>query len=619
MTRMFQTRPAAVIAACAAMGVSASVLAADIAITDLAPKDSVFVFSINDYKQMRAAFDRTGFKDIWSDPGVQKWFERHTAEHFEQMQGMLDEMGIDKEDIKHPAGMVGGAMWLTLDDDNEIASHVLLAADYAAEAESMSATIEKAIDEGLDRDQLIVDEEEYAGVTVFEITPIEQEEEDGEDAEDEMEWEFEDDGGPFNFDQETIFYARAGELLLMSSDKRAIEDSIDRITGGKDLSTIDENPDYGRSLKQIGSPHMSASVLITPWLDMMKRAEEAQGGEDDEFGMMMPDPSMLAKAAGFDEIKAIALGITFDADAGMLEQTWSVICPTKRGLVALFDNPTIDNTPPAFVSSATTSYSSFQFRFADLLPTIREIAGTLPDEMGQQILQGLGMAEGMVGPIFAQLDPHMFIAQNYNRPFAADSQSMLFGMKAKDQAALTDAIVGFVNTGMAPLQSRDFLGNTIWEMNPGMGGPEIAMGVGGGYMFMGKPAEIENALRAAGAKNSPLAEDEGFKQAAASVGPNAMGFAFTDMRTTIEYLDWTIRNYEKVVRAQFSGPEWQDDPEMKEFAEEMIKSQVENMPSWMQDMPPLDVVIKAVGDMAAQMKSTPDGFTMRSVVLRPGE
>lgn len=619
MNRVFPNRPA-ILSACAVMGLSVSALAADIAITDLAPKDSFLVVSIDDYAQMRAAFDRTGFKEIWTDPGVQKWFDRQAEQFLSDFEQMLDDLGLEQEDLKSPKGMAGGAMWLTMNEENELHPHMIIAADYADEAQAMHDVMVRVMDEGVERDRITLDEEEYAGVTIYQITPLEVEDEEG-DVEAE-EWEWEDDGGMFDLEDEEIYYARAGEMILYSSNKRALENSIDRIETGKVLATIDENPDYARSLAQIGRHHMSASFLVSPMLDAMKRAEEAAGEEmDDEFAMMMPDPMMLMDVAGITAVKAVSFGVNFDADAGMLEQTWSIICPEKRGMIALLDNPPATNTPPAFVTSDATSFTSFQFRFADLLPKVREMAETLPEEMGQQVLQGLGMAEQMIGPVLAQLDPQMVIAQSYTRPFAPDSQKMLVAIKAKDQAALSDAVVGLVNSGMVPLQSRDFLGNTIWEVNPamGMGEGQFALGLGSGHMFIGQTTEIENALRAAGAEGSSLAEDEDFQAAAKAVGTSGLGFTFTDMRTTIEYLDWTMRNYEKIVRAEFSGPEWQDDPDMKEFAEEMIQDALENMPAWMQDAPPLDVIIRNIGDMAGQMKSTPDGFIMRSVVLRPNK
>lgn len=615
MNRVLMKRPA-ILSACAAMGLSVGALAADVTIADLAPSDSIVVISIDNYEQMRASFDRTGFKAIWTDPGMQKWFHRQAAEFFADFEETLDGMGLEKEDLKSPHGMAGGAMWMVLNDENVLEPRLLIAADYGDEAESMDGVMMQMMDEGQDRDQITVDEDEYAGVTIYKITQLEAGEDDA-DEDGEEEWEWEEPSGPLSFENQDMYYARSGDMLFVCSDARALENTIDRVKSGKEMHTVRENASYAKSLSQVGQHDMSASFLVSPLLDMMKKAKEAGG--DDEMGMMMFDPMMVMGMLGVDQVKAVTFGVDFDADAGMLEQTWSVICPEKKGLVALFDNPPTNNTPPSWVTGNATSYTSFQFRFADLIPTIREIANGMPEEEGQQMLQGVEMAAGFVGPLLAQMDPQVILAQGYERPFSPESQTMLVSMKAKDQAALSDAVTNLVNTGMVPLQSRDFLGNTIWEMDPSMAGmgPEISIGIGGGHIFFGKTGEIENALRNAGADNASLADEEAFQHAAKSVGTDAMGFTYTDMRTTIEYLDWTMRNYEAIVRAQFSGPEWQEDEDMKEFAEEMIASQLEEMPGWMQDAPPLDVVIRNIGDMAGQMRSTPDGFVMKSVVLRP--
>ena len=125
MNRVLMKRPA-ILSACAAMGLSVGALAADVTIADLAPSDSIVVISIDNYEQMRASFDRTGFKAIWTDPGMQKWFHRQAAEFFADFEETLDGMGLEKEELKSPHGMAGGAMWMVLNDENVLEPRLLI-------------------------------------------------------------------------------------------------------------------------------------------------------------------------------------------------------------------------------------------------------------------------------------------------------------------------------------------------------------------------------------------------------------------------------------------------------------------------------------------------------------
>ncbi len=597
--------------------------AAPVTITDVAPKDSMVVVSIDNMNATWDAFNRTGFKAVWDEPSIQKWVEESMSDIFKDAAKDLEKLGIDKDELKRPTGPCGMAMWFDYKnrtETDEPTPHMVMLAEYANDAAAMDTVVKQIIEKGEKDKVLELTQSEYDGVTILSIKFIEQPEEaapEGGDEEEELNLdEFGDEGGPAGMDFKEMHYALSGTVLLAASTKEHLETAIDR-SKGKAGESVDDNAEYQQIVKQLGDQQARGVLLTKGIMEEMAREFQDAGGADAE------NAKKMFETMGISELRGVAGGVRFDADKAMMEQTIIVSTPAKKGIMALLDTPATPLEAPAFVPADAASMFMMQVDFPGIVPLIEKIVGTLPDEDGGQAAAMVGGISQMLGPILANLGPQMYIVSEYARPFSAESQQVLVAMKARDAQALTNAIstIG-AQFGM---QSRDFQGNQIWSMEGGMMPIEISIGVGGGHAFFGTGEQVENALRqtAAGEAGAAgrLSSQPGYKAAVASLPNTGIGFGYLNTKQTVQFLEWSLKNMDKIMEAQidqqiesFGG---MDEDQAKEFKKQMMEEQLKAVWPPLRNLPSLDVVLKHVGDSVTDVQSTPEGFTAKTRWLKP--
>ncbi len=601
-------------------------------IADIAPASSALIWSIDNYTQMRASFDRTGFLEVWRDPAIQAWIKKHTQEMVEEINEGLSKIDTRLEDLQPPEGPIGGAFWLApaADADSEPLGHFITLIDFGANADETEKIIAAALEKGERDKTLLVDEEGFGGTTIFKITDLSKaaDEEDAADAEGEDD-EFEDwdmgDESDSPFDHiKTFFYARAGTNFLVASDQDRMERAIDRVIGGKDQPSIGDSPDFATALAQIGPQQGYAVFFPQPLIELVVENDRAMRAdmEPDMLAMMGPSPSDLMRLFGLSEVRAVAGGVRFDTDLGLMEQAYSVLVPTKKGIFTLMDPPAVPFKAPAFASADAAGVTMLQFEFADLLGMLSNVANEFQGEMGEQIKQQLEMASATAGPVLSNLGPQVYIVTNYNKPLNAQSQQILVAINARDTNALTQTITGFAP--MAGLQARDFQGNQIWSMPadamtpiPGMG--QFALAIGFNHLFVGSVPAVENALRMAATPDGlSLGKDERFQRGMAALPGSGLAFGWSDTRRTLEFQEWSLRNMDKIQAAQIEQM-FGDDPESQEAKQMYLEQLKDSIPEFVRDMPSFDVLYKILGDSALEFHSTPEGFKGRSILLRPAK
>jgi len=502
-------------AALAAAAVLAPIAAGDVTIADLAPRDAVVVLSVDDYAAAKAAFERTGFHDAWMEPSIQEWFEEATKDMMAELSDAMDQIDADVEDLAPPEGPAGMALWLQPPAEGEFepSMQLLVVGDFGDEgADKMYDMLLAAIDEGETEGEVIVDRDELKGVEILTLTEPKADEEEDADADADDDWEdWEDWEEPSGPAIEEVHVARSGSYILATTSKDRIERSIERLAGD-DLESVRLDREFQTAVSRLGDHDGYAVVLTRPLLDLARAMEGAQ--DDDGFGAAPPIMTYL-DALGVSEVSSAAIGVKLDGDKGMMQSRGLVRAGEMRGVLALFDAPTVPFEPPAFISADVAEVMMYQVRFSEVFNIARAVMAQMPPEVASQAGM-LGMVEPMVGPLLAQLGPQLYIATTYERPFSATSQKMLVALKVKDEVALS----GFLAQQAAAvgLQGREFQGSQIWTMpeggNPMMPIPmEGSLGLGYGHLFIGATPQVEGALRQAAAPGgATLASDERFRR-----------------------------------------------------------------------------------------------------------
>ncbi len=595
--------------------------AQQLTIADLAPEEAFLILGVDNAKSTIASFKKTGSFALFNDPEMRQWFGELIEEPMSEFQGFLDSIDASAEDFSEPSGMMGMAVWLNATKEgaqgnDAMPAHFLVSAEFGDDAVKMHDMIVRAFEAGEDEDSLTYSKEAMGEAQIYTVRPTEVEVDDaaGDDWDDD-EWgddEWANEAGGMSAGPEEFFYARHGEVLMLSTSLGDMENALSRIEG-VGFDNASGTAAYSR-LKPAGNSYDAYAVLINgPLYDM---ADSMAGDDENQLAMMGVPPIMtILDAVGLSEVRGASMTVSFDHEKGDTVGELFVSAPRLRGLMGLLNVPDKAFKVPSFVSQDAASISMFQVDLAGLFPAIKQALNNMPPEIAQQG-QMLGMIEPSVQPLLAQLGPEIFITQTYRRPFDVDSQEVLVAIGTKDANAITNAFAQMAP--MAGLEGRDFQGNQIWSMPEGGGGMlpigsgGASIGFGFGYMFVGPDNAVEGAMRQAANGDSAFANDKGFQNAMKALSNNGLSFAYQNMEETLAYQAWTAKNMDKIIDKQIDQMFGDfDDEEMKQ---QMRESMMEANP--MGGMPDMKNLAKYIGDSVMEYQLVDGGIKGTFVLLR---
>lgn len=605
---------------------SASAAGAPVTIVDLAPPESMVLVGTNNWSHMQSAFDATQLRALLNEPAVQRWLGGDDGVWLKGLTGTLATVDARPEDVGFPSGMAGGAVWFGPNPDTKaFEARWLLAADYGERAKDVEKILLDLIDRWADKGRVESDETPVGEATVHVVTfKARDEEPPAPDAHGDADagdaW---DDGD--GADAMRAFFgtdlahpakallARVGGVLLVASDMGAMERAIDRMEG-ENVRSVAETPVCSGALAQLGDVHAFAVLFAHPLVDRLNAMHDAEledhGGEHDALAAMPMKPGALADAMGLGEVGAVGLGLRFDADGAMVELVGGLLAGKKEGLLALVNGPGDAFKPPAFVGADVSAVWQFRFDFAGVVPLVQRIVASMPPDAQAQAGAYLTMVSATVSPLLAALGPEVVVTERTERPLGPQSRSTLVAVRTTNALTVSNMLTQFgPSLGVA---RRDFEGNEIWEAEQRGFGAMPAIGVGGGYAFLGPVTSVEGALRLVGRPDGlRLADEPRFQRAASGLGAAGLLYAYAEMKSSLEYLEWQLKNYEQLVRAQLEPLVSDMEPDARRQVMERAM-ETAKPPKWLADMPGADVFLRHVGDSVSEARSTPDGFRWRT-------
>ncbi len=594
MTRTRSTLAAIALAAGTLSGAHAQTIA------DITPADAIFVASADSWTDIQAKADRIGLMDLWGHPQIQRFVGAITdeiSEDMAEMSEMMEDLDMDPAEFPRPTGTMGVAIFA---QDETL--HLLSIADFGDNAEEAEEQLETMLDGLQDEEIVELDIDKVGDIRIHVITMLEPE----EDADDDMEDDWDDEWGweepePMFPSIETMHVARVGNHLVASSDLVAIEDAIAAVDNGRDLDALADTPAYADSMAQ----HPDEADMFAAYFI----GDDMRNGFGEGLGMAFPmglpmDPAGISKALGIDDLQAVSIAVTLDTDDAMAEQSIGILVPNRAGLFGLITPSTEPFIPPAFVGADAASVARVNVAFDRIFPLLKDILGTMPDQMQAQLGGMLDGIEGLYAPILKTLGPDVYIAQTIERPLSVTSATTVVAVRARDQLSIANAIGGMA--GQFGMEARDFQGHQLYE-DPMSG---QGLGIGFGYLFVGDTTDIENAMRQAdNPGDNVIANEDRFIDGTEAINDDAVFATFTDLRQTIELTVWQMKNAEKMFEAQMQ--ELGIDPELMQ--EDMGPMTNE----WADKIPDVEVFLEYIGDTVGDIRATDDGFRGRFLMLRP--
>lgn len=557
----------------------------------LAPEKTFVIMGAPDMGAMMNHIQNGPMGEIWNQPEVQDIVHDWMEQLHQAMNQAAEEMDVDPESFAWPTGSVGMAMFLAMNEDLGIElPAVLVSADFGDNMDKIEPLFEKAL-EKMRADGAIEDERDVLGRNVITFKGAPEPEVDPDDP-----WAQEMGGmeNPMAAGFRQMHLARSENHLVLSSNLDALRDVFGKLDGEAGPSVADRDVFRG-AMAQIEGNEMYMVVLTEGMGDVLANAGP--------MAMALPMAMGPLESLGFMNVKAVSMGMNFDRQGTLMAQSMGVYMPGgKAGLMKLFDVESGKGELPAFVGPDAVGYSRYNFRFSGLMDVVRQAIASAP-EMLQQEAEPMMMQMGpMLEQLFNSLGPDIHIVTPPAEPQPAGGMnpmmgnpmaslaSGMFAIRNSDPQALQNLLAGFAP--QMGLQPRDFLGQTIFADQMGM----FSIGLGGGYMFAGPAAAVEQALRATGQENLPsLNSEPNYRQAMGFLPKgNAVAWGYTD----------TGRQLKNAFQMMQAGPMGM-----------MPMGPGMEMPPGMGEIPDLTPLAEYFGPGVWEMLSTDDGFVIHSYAL----
>ncbi len=601
--------------------------AAQISFERIAPENSILVAGVQNVSAARARFERTSLHALWRSDEMQDLRSEMMAEIEGGLAEVMRELGVDREDFVLPTGSVGLALFAVIDPEIGMPAPAFITfADYGEGADNLQRLLDAVLERGREDGEFETEERDILDRTVLSITfardeadwDVEGDEDDwgfddeeddwGVDDEDdawgdEEDWEFEEDplGMGSSFDVfRTVHLVREGSSFLLCSDLGSITEVLDRLDNDR-VSGLSEREDYRTALDMIGANDAYA-ILMTRDLAQLVQAF-------DQTGMAMMFVPMIQGLVG--NMSSISTGVMFDAPEAMVRSNFAVHMPQgKRGLTDLMDVSAPRGPLPAFVGEGAYSYTSVNFAFNRIVEAAQQYVQENPMLAMMGGAEMLDEVEPIIRPLFESLGSRVHMVGKLERPLTAQSNQSVVAVETTNPEQFEAILAGLAEE--YGIEAQDFNGHRLYTgsmpgmMMPNMGVPmpEMALGIGGGYIFMGARPAVEQSLNATGGDQAKvLARNPQLARVLESI-PDVplVSWGYADVVTTIEATVESQRIAMEQMRDEFP---WMDEMEGEDPFSEFVQKI------------DYDLIRRYIGPSVTWLRSTDTGFVGSALYFEP--
>ncbi len=455
----------------------------------LLPKDTLLFFTIPDSPGFKEGWDKSISGSMLRDPEFKPFLDdvqKKLEELSEKVQG---ELGVSVEGLMElPQGEITFAV---MEKPARTLSMVLMF-DYGNEKETVEKLLKKmheALEEEAEHSTEDVDD---VSVHVYTFKNVEQD-------------------MPFK----TLAYFNDESYLVFGSDVAALKEVLDRWDGDSD-DTLANNDvfkyimdkckdDSGEAVMKF---YLSPIGLVQSGLSMAQAIQP-------QVGMVGPFLPML----GFDKLQGFG-GVTYlgTGDFDGVSKSF-VYADQPTGVLNVFQFPATELTPPKWVSAGASMYFGGNWNVAGAYQAIEALVdmfqgrGALARLMDRAENEGPGLHPKK--DFLDLLDGRFHVVQNVEEgeDDASLSQQFFVALAVKDGAKAKKTLATLAKMEGAPVESREFNGETIYEIALPQGDQTISFAVAEGHLVVTNDTPmLEGMLRAT--NEAPLVDSPAYKKIA---------------------------------------------------------------------------------------------------------
>ncbi|MBL0870239.1 MAG: hypothetical protein IBJ18_06635 [Phycisphaerales bacterium] len=600
-------------------------------IADLVSPQTVYLVTVDNASAAKEQWEKSGLGKLFTSDQFKAVFEAISDEakkagagEANAMRKWLEDAGVKVDELPYPTGTTGVAFIAHVDAKTNLPELRFVAvAQFGDQADKFAEAVDKVLAEMEKKKLATITDQEMAGVqgkkVVLNKPEKPKKDEKKADEEDEMDFDLEGDSRPF----EEGFYARSGETFIFGATADTVESVLDHLTGKAKGDTLSSTATYELARRQ-QPPNTIASLTwyIEPISAMVKDLK----GKLPERNWEKPESSLAGMVRSFQDetgsvayaalgimgTKAVTASVALETETAVAEARLSMLTTNRKGLLTLLEPFGSAPEAPAFAGADAAGLATFKVKFNKIFDTARETLKSMPAESRQQLEPTIMQAESFAGPVLANLGPEVYLVTNIDQPLGPDSSHIFGAAKLSDATPLVNLLTAF--GAQAGLKPREFEGHTIYDPPQQAFGPQISLGIGLGYLFVGSTKDVENALRTGGRTDGPRLNTEArFKAAGKVTNPESFAFGYTDMAQTIKQQYWLLQNPDLVFESQTRR--FRDmgmDPES-------FGMKKPEKPKWVEKLPPVETVLQYVGDAVLDSYWNEDGLQVRFRYLRPAK
>lgn len=590
-------------------------------VVDVAPESAMMVVTIPDWSSVKASFDRSSLGALWKRAEMRSFMEAWMDEGPDSIFSMLEEMGIEKDDLVYPTGHVGMALFFeeSLESveaklvglEEGVQLHMVVMADFGERADDFQTLIDRVFDHASDKMNAEIRQTPYGDATIISMIPPQEPEapEAEDDDEDEFDWDYEEPASiiaPFDSDTgaPAMHVVRMDGTFMLGSSIDALQGAIDRAADPARPS-VGEADLFRRSAAQ--HPGDAQGMVYVRSGDAIRLMAKRMTASTRQWDESTPDLEPIFGIVGLLSPLTTSMAFRFDTAESSLESTIGVIAPEKAGIWTMVSRGASLGKLPAFVGADSTSVASAVVDFKKIPELAQRVVGVLPDEAREQASMVLTQAMPTVQSVVDALGSEICVVQHVTSPYGIDSQKIVMGVRLADAVILQNLLTAF--GGNIGLEAAEFQGAQLFVM----GEAGMAVGVTPEWLYVGSRPEVEDSVRrASNPGQDSLNEEDAYKAAAKLLRDDSVLVQYQKSEPAIRYAHWMALNADKLAEAQWDALGFDE-----ELKAQIRESQAQMRPEWMDKLPPADVFVEHIGDSVFELRSTPDGYRGRVMLLKP--
>jgi hypothetical protein len=539
----------------------------------LLPADTLVVFTVPDWAQMRGIYDKSQPSRFWSDAAMKPFREKFMAKWNEEFIGPLErDLGVKFDDYSAlPQGQFTLAItqngWAGQEHD-AAEPGVLFLLDAKAKSGQLKTNLAELRKKWTDAGKAIKTEK-FRDVE-FSIVPLSSNDvpktlKSFFPQKQEVQELGKEPAKPSSSKSELVV-GQFESLLIVGNSTKVIEGVVARLTGGNAPALADEPAFEQNRLALFRDAPLYGWINTKTFFDLLLKIPPAKPNPLAPNPMPLPDLDKVITGLGLAGLKTVAFTFRDLSDGSAFEVFLGAPEASRQGLLKVIAADAKDAGPPPFVPADVVKFQRWRLdgpkTFAALERMLKDISPQLFNSWdylaknGEEAMKQFDPKYDLRNNIFGNLGDDIITyakAPRGNSLAELTSPPSLFALATPNAEALAHALSGLLvlrsSDALTP-KVREFLGRKIYSVGlpttpqpgPAVAASTLSYAASGGYVvFSSDAATLEEFLRSAESPGKPLRETAGLADAAQHVGGQGTGmFTYENqsetMRTSFEML-----------------------------------------------------------------------------------